>query len=380
MAVAVQSVEGSIADSGDNTATWTESVTVAAGSDRLLIVHVHTEDTGSGVVDVTGVTYGGVALTRLGGIKSGSWGGVDVWYLIAPAVGTANVVVSLDTSDVGLIGAYVLTGVGQTTPFGNTQSGSGGSGTGTGTETVTGVASGDLVIDALTIDATGHNGVQGANQTEQYDVDGGGGGCEGYSSTQAGADGGDMSYTWTTSAPFAYFTYRVIQASSGAQTVTQTSRLDRVRNIFAPSLSWGQTVTFTTRLDRVRSIFAPTITPGSVSIAPARLDRVRSIFAPTITPGAVTLTLARLDRARQIFAPSVLGSGTNILLERLDRARQIFGPTLTTGAVTITQTARLDRVRQIFAPTVGDVEPPATPEVLGYGFRGQDSPTQRVDR
>jgi len=69
----------------------TLSVTIAAGT-TLLVVHVACSTTG---FTVSNITYGGVNLTRLGGgVKPSGTGYADSWYLLNPAVGTANVVVT----------------------------------------------------------------------------------------------------------------------------------------------------------------------------------------------------------------------------------------------------------------------------------------------
>jgi PEP-CTERM motif len=84
-----------------NTVSW--SHTVGAGTNRLLVVGTGTEDnpiTMSNSV-VTGVTYGGAALTRVTGAQrismdttAGTENYTDLWFMLNPPTGTANVIVN----------------------------------------------------------------------------------------------------------------------------------------------------------------------------------------------------------------------------------------------------------------------------------------------
>ncbi len=68
---------------------------------------------------MTGVTYGGTPLTRIGFRNGhGNANRVEIWSLAAPSPGTANVVVSLSGSVDVVGGAISFSGVNQTTPFG----------------------------------------------------------------------------------------------------------------------------------------------------------------------------------------------------------------------------------------------------------------------
>ena len=105
--------------SGRSSATFSHSV--SSGSDRLLLVTVLT----NGDEDVSSVTYGGLALSQAIERDAGNSDGtaVEIWYLVAPPVGTANIVVSFASSvDPSYIRADNLTGVHQTSPIGATAS------------------------------------------------------------------------------------------------------------------------------------------------------------------------------------------------------------------------------------------------------------------
>ena len=86
-------------DAGANQTTATVSHT-CTGSDRILFVQAISNDDGD---TVTGVTYNGVAMTKIGssvGVPpaGSSSNFLSMWYLIAPATGANNVVVTRSTS------------------------------------------------------------------------------------------------------------------------------------------------------------------------------------------------------------------------------------------------------------------------------------------
>lgn len=107
-------------------------LTVPPGADRFLIVSA---EIGSKCMDpsvamVTGVTYAGVPLQRIDAV-TGTPCGANVtrseqWQLVAPAMGTNDVVITL--SEPGLTlhsGALVFTGSNQTTPVRASMTGQG---------------------------------------------------------------------------------------------------------------------------------------------------------------------------------------------------------------------------------------------------------------
>ena len=106
---------GQFYQSSSAAASASFSQTVTSGSNQVLLV---TMATGHGGVSATSVTYGGVALTKLAGVRQtfdASY--TEMWYLVNPNVGSATVNISLSTSATLYARAMVLTGVNQTTPF-----------------------------------------------------------------------------------------------------------------------------------------------------------------------------------------------------------------------------------------------------------------------
>lgn len=109
-------------DAADPTSlTWSHTTTT--DSNRVLIVATSTEaDTGHTAQTVSGITYGGVALTkvRTDYITGDTDNGSELWYLIAPATGANNVVVTMTSAVDGLFGAAMtFSGVDQTNPIDN---------------------------------------------------------------------------------------------------------------------------------------------------------------------------------------------------------------------------------------------------------------------
>ncbi|MBN2020096.1 MAG: lamin tail domain-containing protein, partial [Sedimentisphaerales bacterium] len=100
--------------------TATFSHTVATGNNRLLVVCVMIR----GGESVNSVTYAGIGLKKAihSGTPSNGNNGcrIEQWYLVAPPVGTANVIVSFATSvDPSGITAVNFTGVNQSSPIGS---------------------------------------------------------------------------------------------------------------------------------------------------------------------------------------------------------------------------------------------------------------------
>ena len=104
---------------GAGLATVTVSHTTS-GSNRLMLVAIAFDPHGD---SVTSVTYGGAALTFVGmrEMPSGDHSHVELWSMLAPAVGTADVVVAMTgTSRNGVVvGVTTFTNVDQTTPYEN---------------------------------------------------------------------------------------------------------------------------------------------------------------------------------------------------------------------------------------------------------------------
>ncbi len=182
MAITFDAATGNKVGSG-TTNTW--SHTVGSGSNRILIVSV---DTG---LSISGVTYGGVALTQLGIVNYNSNNEhLSLWYLLNPTSGTANVVVTASgtTFIIGVSASY--SGVAQSSTFGTLASNSGTTGTAS-SNTVATTSSNQLVVDTVNNGAASTD-TPTASQTKRYQP-ATSGGAEG----DIAATGGNMTLSWS---------------------------------------------------------------------------------------------------------------------------------------------------------------------------------------
>jgi hypothetical protein len=150
---------GITADNTGQTTTGTDGATsdtlsnfvMGSGSNGIQVVRVSFRAGGGALL--TGVTFGGVALTLVGELIDGGCNNdaVDIWRLLSPTASTADIVVSFTggTNPTGVvINARSWFGVNQTTPFGAFSSNSGYGTSPTASVAITSV-SGDLVLDCL---------------------------------------------------------------------------------------------------------------------------------------------------------------------------------------------------------------------------------------
>jgi hypothetical protein len=132
-----------------------------SGADRLLVVGI---SQGNVNAPVASLTYGATPLTLLGTESAGP-PRIEMWYLLNPPVGTADVEVTFSgtPSDGSVVGVMSLTNVNQTTPFGLfvTKAGNG-----TASVDVTS-EEGELVINVIAKDNAVAPAV-GPGQTERW--------------------------------------------------------------------------------------------------------------------------------------------------------------------------------------------------------------------
>src|SRR5579864_1077500 len=150
-------VDSSSSNSATLAGTGTSTLTIGhttAGTNRLMLVGVSINITNVPATTVTGVTYGGVTLTLVGAHNdAGNTRRVEMWSLLAPATGTANVVVSVNIPAGGnegvVAGVTTFTGVDQTVPLGTFVSANGATG-GNSQLDVPSVVNG-MILDTLAI-------------------------------------------------------------------------------------------------------------------------------------------------------------------------------------------------------------------------------------
>ncbi|MBN1421611.1 MAG: DUF2341 domain-containing protein [Planctomycetes bacterium] len=140
--------------------TWSHTT---SGSERLLIVGVSIQNASSQTV--SSVTYAGTNLTQAGAATNGTAVRSEIWYLVAPATGANDIVVTLSAAAQFAAGAASFTGVHQTSPLGTFASA-----TGTGTAPSANVSSAgyELVIDTLAQRNSGSTSTIGAGQVGMW--------------------------------------------------------------------------------------------------------------------------------------------------------------------------------------------------------------------
>ncbi len=115
-------VESSSSAVCNKTKSFSWQHTVSNRTHRILLVGLSYVE---GKEPVSRVTYGDTALKRLGvQVAPKDDAAVELWYAIAPEVGTAQITVSMNKDADVVGGALSLTGVDQTTPFGSLRSSS----------------------------------------------------------------------------------------------------------------------------------------------------------------------------------------------------------------------------------------------------------------
>jgi len=180
---------------GSNISTMTWEHTVPEGENRLLIVSMSMIARANSYLQT--VTYGGQAMTLLGGVQQnlGEYPRVETYYLKNPPVGTANVVTTNRYSNLNYMegGAVSFENVDQTTPLGTPVYDWGT--VGPAQCNVPAVA-GSMVFDTVCYASQAGDASQGSLQTKLWGLtsDGNWKGC---SSVSPGNESGSVTMDWT---------------------------------------------------------------------------------------------------------------------------------------------------------------------------------------
>src|SRR5437899_4287912 len=169
---------------GTSTTTWAHTT---SGTNNVLVVGVSWANIITRTV--TSVTYAGQTMTSAGSAVNAGNTGAEIFYLVAPAVGSNTVIVTLSGAANSLVGgAVTLTGVNQTTPLGIFASATGTSVTPSVTVTIN---TGETVIDTVSLTSSGAITVGVGGQTQQWQAGTSG---RGAGSTKPGAPSPTMSW------------------------------------------------------------------------------------------------------------------------------------------------------------------------------------------
>jgi uncharacterized repeat protein (TIGR01451 family) len=176
--------------------TLTAPFTVT-GTNNVLIVGVSMNISGNTGATVSSVTYNGVALTSAGFHNdAGNTRRVEIWYLVAPAVGTHNIVVNLSGVAGAVVGATNVSGADQTSPIRNFAFADGAADALSTLDVPS--ANGDTVVDTLAIAGTDSVTADGPTQTQVWASSSGGATTDVYGSgsSRAGASSVPLSETF----------------------------------------------------------------------------------------------------------------------------------------------------------------------------------------
>jgi len=216
--VAVDTTTSSSATMNGTSATLTFAHTTTTGTtNRLLLVGVSINITNGPNAGVVGVTYNGTGLTFVGAHNdAGRTRRVEMWYMLAPATGNHNVIVTVNTTGVNegvVAGATTFTGVDQTLPLGTFVSADGANG-GNSQLDVPSVVNG-MILDTLAVDGTQTVTVPGP-QIQQWNVQRG-------NNTNPGVVGAGTSRTGAPSVPISESFSGTSNWSLGAVSINPTS-------------------------------------------------------------------------------------------------------------------------------------------------------------
>ncbi len=177
-----------------NAATLAWQHTVGDVTNPILLVGASIEKQSAAIV--SGITYDGRPLTLARAMTGGNGVRAELWYLIAPHVGTGTITITLSTavgSDGAIGGAISLSGVNQATPISTTATGGRTSGS---PSTSIDVARPDAwLVDVIMIDngnAVTANAAQLRRWDAQQQICGAG-------STLAVANVGSQTMSWSSS-------------------------------------------------------------------------------------------------------------------------------------------------------------------------------------
>ena len=212
-AISVDSEATAASGTPNQVSSLSWSHTVGASCNTILMVGISWRD---GNIATTSVTYGGTALTKIGAVNAGgNQNRTELWYLLAPATGTATVVVTGNASKAIVAASISFTGVNQATPLG-TSAFVGSNGSTTASVTVSS-GSGQVVLDTVTANGDAVSLTPGGSQTQQwysYSNNGDGGNSRGGGSTQPGAASTTMTWTLGVSKPWSIGAVPLLPAAS----------------------------------------------------------------------------------------------------------------------------------------------------------------------
>lgn len=180
----------SLKTANTNSFSWTHTV---SGKQGILLVGISIANTG---LQVNSVRYNGALLLPTSSASNAGNGRVEIWYLVAPTLGSNTVSVILSGATSAVAGAFSFTGVDQTNPLDGVPGYIFVSGNNPASVTITTVTNNAWVIDTL---AANFAAAVGAGQNQQWNANNvvtGAGSTKGPISPA-----GSTTMSWTVGAP-----------------------------------------------------------------------------------------------------------------------------------------------------------------------------------
>jgi hypothetical protein len=164
---ASQTVTLDASNGGNNTASTTVSWshTTGSGANRIMIVGVSIRTT---TVSVSGITYGAQSLTFIRADTRSTNVRGELWYLVAPAIGTATITVTLTGAADAACGSSTYSGVSPTSPL-DANAGTNGSSS-TPSQSITVITANSMLVGQLAISGSSQTvSSEGTGQTLLWD-------------------------------------------------------------------------------------------------------------------------------------------------------------------------------------------------------------------
>lgn len=232
-------VTGSLVNSGviSSVGSYSTSVNVGTGSDRLLVVEFLQRDTGIRRT-ITSITYNGVNLSHAtGSLATNGTLSSEIWYLMNPAAGSNTLSITFSgTLSQGVIYSEAYTGIHQTSALDQVNIGSGNSAA--PSVSVTPTEDNELIVGCIIHER--HNSLTvGSGETSLADDDNGAWVTSTSYAVQTTAAAQDVDWTATAADIYAMSvaTFKEAAAANSAPTIALNTADDTTFNTTTPTLT-----------------------------------------------------------------------------------------------------------------------------------------------
>ncbi len=358
-----------------NTLTFAHTTT-NTGTNLVLVVGVSMNISQRTSTTISGITYNGVALT-LAGAQNDSSNAVrtEVWYLVNPATGNHNVVITENIggilNTIGTVaGATTFTGADQTTPirsFASNQSG------GTNANAFVNIASGpnDYVLDTLAATSGTTATITSPSQTQQWSLNSTGGVRDvyGFGSTRAGSASVAMSETlsgnarWSVSAVSIQPRQADLSVTASGSATQYPSNITYTVTVKNSGPSAASTVSLTDTLAAGLTLVSAVATGGGTCTG------ANCTWASIASGGSVSVTITAIPAVPGGYPINSSVTATSTDLDSSDNAATAVAYSQFTDCATTTATAggNLGGVINTYYPGTATANAGATSITVGPG-------------